>query len=191
MLRGRADLAAEPFVAGWAECGRPLVACRPPRGAPSAMIAAGLALPPQFGKKRLSVLLPPEAIIQIAPPPSLAEAAIDAPEPWRDTLDILIAVEPEAAVFGGLAWQHGTGLRYLADTSDVDLLFPHRSRVESLILLERVAAIADAAPMRLDGELIRDDGGAVQWRELFDGASEVLVKRMDGVGPMARTAFLS
>ncbi len=51
--------------------------------------------------------------------------------------------------------------------------------------------IASTAPMKIDGELVRDDGSAVHWRELFDGAPEVLVKRMEGVGPMARTAFLA
>ena len=33
-----------------------------------------------------------------------------------------------------------------------------------------------AAPMRLDGELVRDDGAAVNWRVVHEGAREVLVK---------------
>ena len=35
--------------------------------------------------------------------------------------------------------------------------------------------------MRLDGELVRDDGAAVNWREFHAGAREILVKTVGGV----------
>ncbi len=52
-----------------------------------------------------------------------------------------------------------------------------------------LAGIEAGAPMRLDGELIRDDGAAVNWRELNDSAPEVLLKSLDGVGLLAPTAL--
>jgi len=191
MLAERPDLAAEPHVADWAKRGRPLIACRPPHGAPRDKIAAGLALPPDAGKKKLFILLPPDAATRTAPPPLLAEAAAGAPPAWSDWIDALLRAAPDAAVFGSLAWQYGTGLSYLGPASDLDLLLTHTGREESEALLRRIALIAASAPMRIDGELIRQDGTAAQWRELFDGAAEVLVKRMAGVGPMSRAEFLA
>ena len=49
-----------------------------------------------------------------------------------------------------------------------------------------LAAIEAAAPMRLDGELVRDDGAAVNWREFHAGAREILVKTIDGVALLDR-----
>jgi len=40
--------------------------------------------------------------------------------------------------------------------------------------------------MRLDGELVRDDGAGVNWRELHSGARELLVKTTDGVALLDR-----
>ena len=44
--------------------------------------------------------------------------------------------------------------------------------------------------MRLDGELIRDDGAAVNWRELHTGAREILVKTLGGVALLDASHFL-
>ena len=191
MLAERPDLADEPYLQDWAKRDWPLVACRPPHGAAPDKVAAGLALPPQAGKKRLSVLLPQEAIVKLAPPPSLINAAPAAPPAWQSWIAALLRAAPGVGIFGSLAWQHGTGLSYLSPSSDLDLLLTHEDRDRSEALLRRIAMVAATAPMRIDGELVRDDGAAVHWRELFDGASEVLVKRIDGVGPMARTEFLA
>ena len=191
MLAERPDLAAEPLVADWAKRDWPLIACRPPHGAASDKVAAGLALPPQAGKKKLFVLLPPEAIVKLAPPPSLINAAGAAPPGWQSWIAALLRAAPGVGVFGSLAWQYGTGLSYLTPTSDLDLLLTHQDRDGSEALLRRIAMVAATAPMRIDGELVRDDGAAVQWRELFDGAAEVLVKRMEGVSPMSRAEFLA
>ena len=191
MLDERPDLAAEPYVADWAKQAWPLIACRPPCGAPAGLVAAGLALPPDAGKKRLFVLLPPEAIAKMAPPPALINAAASAPPAWGDWIAALLRAAPGVAVYGSLAWQYGTGLPYVTPSSDLDLLLTHRGQAESEALLRRIAMIAAAAPMRIDGELIRDDGAAAHWRELFDGVSEVLVKRMAGIAPMGRAEFLA
>jgi len=191
MLAERPDLAAEPYVADWARNEWPLIACRPPHGAPGSMISAGLALPPEAGKKKLFILLPPEGVAKMAPPPSLINAAASAPPDWSDWIAALLRAAPGVAVYGSLAWQYGTGLTYLGPTSDLDLLLTHQSREESEALLRRIALIAASAPMRIDGELVRTDGTAAQWRELFDGSPDVLVKRMAGVSPMSRAEFLA
>ena len=54
-----------------------------------------------------------------------------------------------------------------------------------------LAAIEAEAPMRLDGELMRENGAAVNWREFHAGTSEVLIKNLDGVGLLDRNLFIS
>jgi phosphoribosyl-dephospho-CoA transferase len=44
--------------------------------------------------------------------------------------------------------------------------------------------------MRLYGQLLRDDGAGVNWRELHTGAREVLVKTTRGVALLHANHFL-
>jgi phosphoribosyl-dephospho-CoA transferase len=121
----------------------------------------------------------------------LAEAAHAAPARWRDCIDACLRLDPRTRVYGSLAWQHLTGLPYLSDTSDLDLLWqlPPASDVDAL--LAGIATIAREAPMRIDGEVVGAAGG-VQWRELLgDRVDDVLVKASSGILPMSRLEFLA
>ena len=95
----------------------------------------------------------------------------------------------EARVFGSLAWQKLTGLDYLTACSDLDLLLP-LPRSDLTRLTAELAAIEAAAPMRLDGELVRADGAAVNWREIHAGVPDVLVKSASGSPCSAQNSFL-
>jgi phosphoribosyl-dephospho-CoA transferase len=190
LVAGRADLADPPWLAGWAERGWPLMVRRAAPADAAGRIALGLPLPPSAGKRRVAVDLAADEVGAPAPPPTLSIVVDSAPAAWRATILRLMALSPAVRVFGGLAWQALTGLDYLSPTSDLDLLWPlpPARRVEAL-LTDIVAAEAEA-PMRLDGELVRPDGPAVNWRELANGAREVLVKRLAGVAMESRRAFL-
>ena len=96
----------------------------------------------------------------------------------------------EARAFGALAWSSLTGLEYLSPTSDLDLLIAAHEDTDVAALLDGLARIEAGAPMRLDGEIIRS-GLAANWRELYAGADEVLVKTIDGVFMRPRAAVLS
>ncbi|SFV37049.1 malonate decarboxylase holo-[acyl-carrier-protein] synthase [Hyphomicrobium facile] len=185
MLATRSDLAGDPLVARWADNGWPLIGRRPiPGEAPG--VALGLPLPPFAGKRRLSFVMQSEDVISISRPPALRIASRVAPRAWRPTLDTLAEIASqhavEASVFGSLAWRALTGLDYLTDQSDLDVLF-HIDRDTDLYGLTADIAVADAlAPMRIDGELMRSNGAAVNWREIHTGATEILVKTTGGVG---------
>jgi phosphoribosyl-dephospho-CoA transferase len=86
----------------------------------------------------------------------------------------------EARVFGSLAWCVLTGLNYLTPRSDLDFILslPHPRDFPEL--MTELGSIDSAAPMRLDGEIVRDDGAGVHWRELYSGACEVLAKTVGG-----------
>ena len=185
------ELASEPIVAGWAGAGRPLIVRRPACSDVAGMIPLGLPLPPSLGKRRIAVSLAAADIVASAPPPLLADAAAAAPAHWRATIDLLLQLLPETRTFGSLAWQHLTGLRYLSDGSDLDLLWTLSSAEQARALPPEIAEIARQAPMRLDGEIVGPAGG-VQWRELTGtDEDEVLVKGPTGVTSATRAAFLA
>jgi phosphoribosyl-dephospho-CoA transferase len=194
LLKMRDDLAAEPLLAEWVDRGWPLIARRAMPG-DTVGVALGLPLPPVAGKRRLSFLMRPDDIVSTAPPLELSATVNVAPEPWRHTLDQVADLASrhgvKARVFGSLAWQMLTGLDYLTNTSDLDLLLPMPSGGDLVRLTADLAAIEAVAPMRLDGELVRDDGAGVNWRELYSGASEVLVKTTGGVALLDASIFLN
>jgi phosphoribosyl-dephospho-CoA transferase len=125
----------------------------------------------------------------------LSAAISVAPNRWQHTLGAVVSLASrygvEARVFGSLAWSTLTGLDYLTDTSDLDLLLPIHCCSDLVRLTADLAAIEATAPMRLDGELMRDDGAGVNWRELHTGARELLVKTTDGVALLDANLFLS
>lgn len=185
------ELASEPIIAGWAHAGRPLVVRRPACSDTAGLVPLGLPLPPNYGKRRIAISLTAADIVSSAPPPLLADAAAVAPARWRETIDLLLRLLPETRAYGSLAWQHLTGLPYLSDRSDLDLLWPLSSADETRVLLSDIARIAKQAPMRLDGEVTGPAGG-VQWRELTGtDECEVLVKGPAGVTTSTRAAFLA
>jgi phosphoribosyl-dephospho-CoA transferase len=194
LVKRRDDLAGEPLVAGWVDCGWPLIARRHAADEAGGL-ALGLPLPPSFGKRRFSALMRPDAISSHTPPPSLRAAIGVAPECWRPSLEQVVALAEgysmEARVFGSLAWRLLTGLDYLTAGSDLDILLPLSPGVDVARLIAELAEIDAGAPMRLDGELLRDDGAGVNWREFRSGAQELLVKTGTGLALLQKSEFLS
>jgi phosphoribosyl-dephospho-CoA transferase len=183
----------EPIVTAWADRGWPLVARRTLPNERDG-VSLGLPLPPSLGKRRLALRLPREAVDDIARPPLLDDAIAFAPLAWRPTLARIVAMTStfgvEPRVFGSLAWHTLTGLDYLTATSDLDLLLPMPLADDVALLAARLAAIESDAPMRLDGELLRRDGAAANWREIHGNAREILVKTLSGVAVVETARFL-
>jgi phosphoribosyl-dephospho-CoA transferase len=179
LLESHPGLAQEPLVAGWADRGWPLIVRRIVPGEAKGL-PLGLPLPPSDGKRRLAFVVQSGDVIATAPPPLLRDAVDAAPPAWRPTMERLVdlaaAYDGEARVFGSLAWRLLTGLDYLTAHSDLDMLLPLPPAGDVTRLTGELAALESAAPMHLDGELVRSDGAAVNWRELHEGAQEVLVK---------------
>jgi phosphoribosyl-dephospho-CoA transferase len=184
LLKTRDDLAGEPLVARWVDRGWPLIARRAVPGE-AAGLPLGLPLPPFAGKRRISLLMQLDDIVSTAPPPELIACIKVAPMRWRRTLSKVASLASRHSVqpriFGSLAWRMLTGLDYLTDGSDLDLLLPVSRGIDLVRLTSELAAIEAVAPMRLDGELVRDDGAGVNWRELHAGVAEVLLKTSSGV----------
>jgi phosphoribosyl-dephospho-CoA transferase len=178
-LESRLELADDPLVAGWVDREWPLIARRlaPEEGHG---VPLGLPLPPSAGKRRIGFLMDPVGIRSTARPPLLSAALHVAPAAWIPTLRTLNHVAArlgvEARVFGSLAWCLLTGLNYLSVNSDLDFILSLPRPRDFPALITELDSIASTAPMRLDCEIVRDDGAGVHWRELHSDAREVLAK---------------
>lgn len=193
LLQARVDLASEPLVASWAEERWPLVTRRAMPGELCG-VPLGLPLPPSAGKRRLALTMRRADVAARYRPPPLRLVVRAAPSEWQPTLaaldELAAAHAVDLRIFGSLAWQVLTRLGYLTEESDLDFLLEVPGQTDLARLTACLAAIEAQAPMRLDGELVRGDGAAVNWREFHDGSREVLVKTVRGVGLIERSAFL-
>ena len=193
LLTSQHGLVAELWLKKWADYHWPLIVRRPlPKE--TGGVSLGLPLPPSAGKQRIALQVRRADIASVAPLPSLLDVIRVTPQAWRSSLRQLAQLERlyhvRCGVFGSVAWQRLTGLDYLGPDSDLDVVWslPHRTQMTEF--LTRLAEIDSHAPMRIDGELIREDGAGVNWRELHSGASELALKSWTGVRPCSVAAFV-
>jgi phosphoribosyl-dephospho-CoA transferase len=193
VLAVRPDLAGDPLLQDWAALQRPLISRRRlPDEGPG--IALGLPLPPSAGKRRIAVLMQVHDIVSVVSLPGLSACIATAPPAWhaclRQLSELAREYELQAGVFGSLAWQSLTGLTYLGPESDIDIAWemPRADRLERF--MAELVSIEEEAPMRLDGEVIRRDGAAVNWRELHGGALELAVKTASALVLCTRDDFV-
>lgn len=171
----------------WQRANWPVTIRRKDADAQAGGIAAGVALPPNRetgAKPRIALRLPASSVARHSPPIPISRAAAAAPVQWQSALAALArdARELTLRAYGSLALQEVTGLPYLSDSSDIDLLFAPGSRAQ----LETGMALLGAAcaHLPLDGELVFPNGDAVAWKEWRDAAAagaKVLVKSQDAV----------
>jgi phosphoribosyl-dephospho-CoA transferase len=170
-------------VARWQRANWPVVARRRDGGLPAGFVCTGIPLPPdrETGvKPRVALRIAASGIDRRTAPLALARALPAAPLAWRGHLAPL--AEAGMRVFGSLAMQAFTGLPYLTDSSDIDVLFTPADRnhfEEGLSLLTEASA-----HVPLDGEVVFPGGAAVAWKEWRDACQagrKVLVKTIDEV----------
>jgi phosphoribosyl-dephospho-CoA transferase len=155
-------------------------------------VAAGLPLPPSHGKSRLAFHLSGTGIARCAPPLALGVVACALPPEWRGPLVALDDATRKAhvclSVFGSAAWQAITGLGYLHDDSDVDLLFRPASVDEIDLVTSLYERCERAMHRRIDGEILFPGGDAVAWREWAraERSACVLAKSIDRVALVER-----
>ena len=127
LLRGRPDLAELRLVEDWARCERPVMIRRRMSSDSAEGVPAALPLPPTFGKQRLAFSLASDTGAVPLPPVLLREAAQAAPLAWQSIIGALLELGDisgtKPRVFGALLWQYATGLPYLREGSDLDLLW--------------------------------------------------------------------
>jgi phosphoribosyl-dephospho-CoA transferase len=176
----------------WCARDWPLVVRRNDDSAPAGGVAAGLPLPPSQGKLRLAFDLPGAGIARCAPPLALGAVARALPPAWQRPLadldDAARKAHVSLSVFGSAAWQAITGLVYLHDDSDVDLLFRPTDVDEIGFVVSLYERWERDTRRRIDGEILFPDDDAVAWREWASAerGACVLAKSIDGVALVER-----
>lgn len=184
---------ADARLRAWAQARLPFVVARRDPASDEHQVRLGVPLPLAEHRQRLSLRVAPSAVLRCAPPPPLAEVAADIGPAWRERLHGLVTVTASLPVaprvFGSAAWQHLTGLPYLHDDSDLDLLF----EVADTQHADQIVAVLQhherQHPLRLDGDLRFPGDRAINWREYASGAKRVMVKGNDACWLVPREAL--
>lgn len=174
-------------VALWAQRRLPLVVTRQPTPGGD-VVALGLPAPARLRRKRLAMQVMREEILYFDAFPRMAAIArqFDAgfAAAWASLARSLDGLGCAARVYGSRGWQALTGMPYVHETSDIDLVLP----VGGVDAADEACALLhgfDASTPRVDGEIVFPDGSAVAWREWqawrAGGTRELMVKRLRGV----------
>lgn len=192
------DAATQAIVQDWMVKEWPVICRRPYAHEQNAEdgsgIAVGLPLPPIMGKKRLGFVVPEKAVSSFVgamwPSGKVSSVGLT-PERLNDIkllteLGRAYSLVPQAT--GSLLWETITGLPYLSETSDFDVVWRVAgSKLQNADILAAfladLAQIAGKLSVRLDGEIIFPQDRAVQWQELQSARSdeEVLVKTLTSI----------
>lgn len=176
----------------WRRKDWPTIVRRNDAGAATGIVSLGIALPPGDDgvKRRIAVRAQLAQVARRTPALPLRDALHAAPVAWRPGLAALNSALPWLHAYGSLALQTLTGLRYLTESSDIDLLASPLTTAELAGAIELLSTHADMLP--LDGEIVFPNGDAVAWKEWRNAARDkarVLVKSIDAVR-LADTASL-
>ncbi len=181
--------ASAALVARWGNAGWPVIVRRAALDEAPGRLPVGLPQPPFLGKARVALSVPQGVSWRRFDGVTLADVRDVAPLAWRQAIDAIVSLGRTLGlvphVFGALLWQTLTGMTYLHATSDLDLLWPVADSVALDPLLDGLARIEAAGPVRIDGEVLTTAGG-INWRELAatrrSGTSIVMTKSIDRVG---------
>jgi phosphoribosyl-dephospho-CoA transferase len=193
-LAPRPEVAMRPYVSDWVERGWPVIVRRYAGDEARDLVPVAISLPPPADKPGVALALRPSDILEHLPALALSACIAQAPAAWRETLQSLLEIAQRcgtvAWVFGSLLWQTLTGLTYLHEGSDVDLLWRVMHREQAQELVRAVARCALTSPVRIDGELLFPDGAGIHWREWQRGADEVIVRTLHRVERRASDRLL-
>ena len=185
------DAQALECLSHWAEHDLPLVVTRQPptwsghRG--DEPLALGLAASERWGRRRLFVEVSASAVRRVGEFAGVDAIAGTVPTHALEGFRALCAgfdrLRVAVRVYGSYGWQQLTGLAYVHEHSDIDLL----ATVETPPQADAVVALLQRVPFdapRVDGEIVFGDATAIAWREWAAWRSgqveRVLVKRLCG-----------
>lgn len=188
-LASRSDLTGVDVLSSWADKGWPVMVRRYLPSEPSDRIPVAAPLPRTAGRVGVALQVRQRDVIASVAPTTVSDAAPHAPAGWRCVLQQLAAIATSLgntpAVFGSLLWQRLTGMSYLHQGSDLDLLWRVTHAAQAQQLARAIDGCAAHSPMAIDGEFMLPNGGAVNWREFHSHGPQVLVKRLRGVDLVA------
>ncbi|HEY4958816.1 MAG TPA: malonate decarboxylase holo-[acyl-carrier-protein] synthase [Caldimonas sp.] len=192
-----ADAQAQRCFAHWAAHDLPLIVATQAAAVDPGVVSLGLPAPAVWGRARFAVRVARADLrIGASELPTIAECEgepLKNSTRWSSLRAALLRIAASARVHGSFGWQHLTGLRYVHERSDLDLLLPAADARQADAIVAALMRCGGDAP-RLDGELCFVDGGAVAWREWAAWRAgrvpTILVKRLRGACLEADAAWL-
>jgi phosphoribosyl-dephospho-CoA transferase len=180
-------VAEQDCLQHWACHRLPLVVTRQTASEAAHTVALGLPAPARWGKRRIALAVPHSALLYFDAFPRASEMLGLLPPTaralWRELCEALSTVDATARVYGSYGWQRLTGLDHVHAASDIDLCIA----VSDMAQADTVATLLKSfvvQRLRLDGELVFDDGAAIAWREWeawrTGRSNAFLVKRLHG-----------
>lgn len=176
-LRGKEGEWRSGILGRWAEGGFPFVVRRPCFGGDGESVCVGLALPPGEGKHRLAWEFPLRVVSEVFEPPTWEECGRGRGE-GRELAEALRPVEERGfcfRVFGSHAWGHWTGLPYVGESSDVDLLLFLETGEEWALAREALGGVIWPLEPKVDLEIVLRGDASFSWREFCSDSSERLL----------------
>ena len=183
-------------AADWQRTGRPFVVAR--RGEDPAVLRLGFCTVdprhPQLRPRRVAAWTRDADVVGIDRPPPLAAVVAQArTHPRHDALarlrDAAEADGIDIRVYGSWMWQALTGEPHVHALSDLDVLVDVPDRAAAEHVAGFLARQEAATGLALDGELHLDGVGDLSWRELRLGGEEILVKTLDSLRLVPRSAL--
>lgn len=149
-------------------------------------------LHPELRPRRVAARTTPDRIVRHARPPGLEEIArCPAATAQAASFSNLISAAAHAGhdlrVFGSWMWQALTGERHVHEASDLDVVIDVADLGAADDAAAFLARMEKDLTFRIDGELSFPGLGEVQWRELLQDRSEVLLKSVDTLNLVPRT----
>jgi phosphoribosyl-dephospho-CoA transferase len=192
-----ADREAQRCIAHWAAHDLPLVVATQAGALDARLVSLGLPVPTRWGRRRLAVTVAPADLrVGTAEFPTFAECGHEfasASTRWSSLSTALARSVHRTRVYGSFGWQHLTGLAYVRESSDLDLLLSATDARHADAIVATLTRSGVATP-RLDGELCFADGSAVAWREWTAWRAgrvrKILVRRLRGAGLESDASWL-
>jgi phosphoribosyl-dephospho-CoA transferase len=163
----------------WFQKGFPGIVRRP-CFAENKKICIGVPFPPSMGKLRLACDLPMEKIAAIKKPPTLLECRKSLPDDSAGALEKLQfeldKKKLKAYAVGSIAWETLTGINYVTENSDIDLLFIVENKNEFKDIDAILEHWHSEINRKCDIEIMLSNGNGFLWKEHKQSNGEVLVK---------------
>jgi phosphoribosyl-dephospho-CoA transferase len=162
----------------WVGRGRPVIIRRPCMSEDEKSVYVGLSLPPDQVKRRLAFRLPFSLLANVVEPPlwtECAEAFSGSSEWASPILSVVKAAKLPLQTFGSYAWQHYTGLSYVTQHSDLDLIVPINRR-KNWRRFRQLMSEAQKTDHRVDLEITLNGDASFNWREFETPGTRLLFK---------------
>jgi phosphoribosyl-dephospho-CoA transferase len=174
----------DSLINDWITEGRPLIIRRPCLTPDGRNVCLGLSLPGNVpaisSKSRIAFELPRSCVREYIQPPFWHDCIAQTPKLFVESAHPIMLAAEVAGIslrtFGSHAWSHLTGLSYLTEKSDIDLLACISERSQWETFKREMEQLKMSSKPRIDLEIVLDGDASFSWREFHETRHRLLFK---------------